>query len=191
MYKMMTLIDTVRIDPLLFNENIEKNIIKELRKKLEGKIDKKIGCIVSIYSIESISDGYILYGDGGVYYDVTFKAIVFTIELQEIIEGIVLEIVSFGLFISIGPVDGLVHISQINDEFMAYDQKNCRLTTKNGKKSISEGDKVRARVVAVSINEHDKRESKIGLTMRQVALGNIQWLIEQQNKNNPEDLING
>lgn len=192
MYKMMTLINTVRIDPILFNENIKKNIIKELRNKLEGKIDKKIGCIVAIYDIESISDGYILYGDGGIYYDVTFKAIVFTIELQEIVEGTVLEIVNFGLFISIGPIDGLVHISQINDEFMSYDSKNCRLSTKNGKKSISEGDKVRARVVAISINEHDQRESKIGLTMRQTALGNMKWIIEQYNKNNDDgDIING
>lgn len=183
MYKLMTLIDTVRIDPILFNENIKDNIKKALQKKLEGKVDKKIGCIVAISSIEEIGIGYILYGDGGVYYDVTFKAIVFNPVLQEIIEGQILEIVNFGLFVGIGPLDGLIHISQVTDEFMSYDPKNCRLTSKNGKKSIAEGSNIRARIVAISINERDHRESKIGLTMRQTALGNIEWIKENRKKN--------
>ncbi len=33
-----------------------------------------------------------------------------------------------------------------------------------------------ARVVAVSINERNPRESKIGLTMRQNALGKLEWI---------------
>lgn len=184
MYKMMTLVDTVRIDPLLLNENITLNIQKVLREKLEGKIDKKIGCIVAISHIEHIEDGNILYGDGGVYYDVTFKSIVFNPELQEIIEGEVLETVNFGVFIGIGPLDGLIHISQITDEFMSYDSKNCRLISKNEKKSICEGDSVRARIVAVSLNEREQRESKIGLTMRQTALGNLSWIEQNRKKTN-------
>ncbi|MDK2913026.1 MAG: DNA-directed polymerase subunit, partial [Methanolobus sp.] len=43
-----------------------------------------------------------------------------------------------------------------------------------------EGDRVRARIVAVSINEREPRESKIGLTMRQHSLGKIEWLEEDK-----------
>jgi DNA-directed RNA polymerase subunit E' len=37
---------------------------------------------------------------------------------------------------------------------------------------------VRARIVAISLNELSARESKIGLTMRQPALGAHDWLKE-------------
>ena len=40
---------------------------------------------------------------------------------------------------------------------------------------------MRARIVALSINERNPRESKIGLTMRQPGLGKIEWLEEDHN----------
>jgi DNA-directed RNA polymerase (rpoE), archaeal and eukaryotic form len=182
MYKLMTLVDTVRIDPTLLGEDVTDNVKKALKTKLEGKVDKKIGCLVAVCGVENIGEGHILYGDGAVYYDVTFKAIMFMPENQEVIEGEVLETVSFGVFIGIGPMDGLLHVSQITDEFMSYDSKNGRLVSKTGKKALGEGDHVRARIVAVSINERDPRESKIGMTMRQTALGRLQWIEEARDK---------
>lgn len=178
----MTLVDTVRIDPTLLGEDVLVNVKKALKTKLEGKVDKKIGCLVAVCDVENIGEGHILYGDGAVYYDVTFKAIMFMPENQEVIEGEVLETVSFGVFVGIGPMDGLLHVSQITDEFMSYDSKNGRLISKSGKKALGEGDHVRARIVAVSINERDPRESKIGMTMRQAALGRIQWIEEAREK---------
>jgi len=77
-------------------------------------------------------------------------------------------------------MDGLLHVSQITDDFMSYDGKNGRLMSKTGNRSLGEGDKVRARIVALSINERDPRESKIGLTMRQNALGKLEWLEEER-----------
>ncbi|MDR2854928.1 MAG: DNA-directed RNA polymerase, partial [Methanomicrobiales archaeon] len=38
------------------------------------------------------------------------------------------------------------------------------------------GDVVRARVVTLSLNEREPRDSKIGLTMRQAGLGARTWL---------------
>jgi DNA-directed RNA polymerase subunit E' len=75
-----------------------------------------------------------------------------------------------------GPFDGLLHVSQITNEYISYDEKNARLVSKESNKSLSEGDKVRARVIAVSLNEKEPRESKIGLTMRQTGLGRLEWL---------------
>ena len=49
-------------------------------------------------------------------------------------------------------------------------------SSKESHKSLGEGDKVRARVIAVSLNEKEPRESKIGLTMRQTGLGRLEWL---------------
>jgi DNA-directed RNA polymerase subunit E' len=182
MYRKVRLVDIIRIPPQRLEEDLEKVIAETLREKLEGRIDKTLGSIVAVTEVADIGEGHILVGDGAVYYEVAFDAISYKPELQEIIEGTVVEIVNFGAFVAVGPVDCLVHVSQIADEFMTYDEKNARLVSRDSNRSLNEGDKVRARVVAVSLNEHDPRESKIGLTMRQVALGKLEWIEEDQKK---------
>jgi len=188
MYKLMKLVDTVRIPPTLLGEEVMPTIKNALREKLEGQVDKKLGSLVTVYNIDEVGEGHILVGDGAVYYDVTFEAVMFIPELQEIIEGEVVEAVGFGVFIGMGPMDGLLHVSQITDDFISYDAKNARLVTKTGGKASAEGDHVRARIVAVSINEREPKESKIGLTMRQTALGKLQWLEEARRKKQPSEV---
>ncbi len=178
MYKKMRLADTVRIAPELLGEPVEEAVKVALRDKLEGLVDKSLGAIVAIMDVIEVGEGHILAGDAGVYYDTVFEAVTFMPELQEIIEGSVLEVVEFGIFVGIGPLDGLVHVSQLTDEYVSYDEKNSRLITRESGRSVTVGDRVRARIVAVSLNEREPRDSKIGLTMRQHALGKIEWLEE-------------
>jgi DNA-directed RNA polymerase subunit E' len=185
MYKKMRLADTVRIAPELLGAPVEAAVKIALQDKLEGLVDKTIGAIVAIMEVIEVGDGHILAGNAGVYYDAVFDAVTFMPEIQEIIEGTVLEVVEFGIFVGIGPLDGLVHVSQLTDEFVSYDEKNSRLITKESGRAITVGDRVRARIVAVSLNEREPRDSKIGLTMRQHALGKLDWLEEaRQEKQN-------
>lgn len=178
MYKKMKLADTVRIAPELLGDDVNDAVRIALINKLEGQIDKTIGAVVAIINVVEVGDGHILAGDGAVYYDTIFDAVVFKPELQEIIEGSVVEIVEFGAFIGIGPMDALIHVSQITDEYISFDSKNARLVTKESNRSMAEGDHVRARIVAVSINEQEPRDSKIGMTMRQPFLGRTEWIEE-------------
>ena len=186
MYKKVTLVDTVRLPPDRFGEDTVTVVKDLLREKLEGRIDKTLGSIIAVTNVLDIGEGRILAGDGAVYYDITFEAITFKPELQEIVEGKVVEVVEFGAFIGLGPLDGLLHVSQIADDYISYDEKNSRLVGKETNRAITEGDKVRARIVAVSLSEREPRESKIGLTMRQAALGKIEWLIEARDREKKE-----
>jgi len=97
-------------------------------------------------------------------------------ELQEVIDAVVCEIVEFGAFCHIGPLDALIHMSQIMNDYVEVDAENELITGKEKKLTLKTGDMVRARVVAVSLNELSPRESKIGLTMRQPALGSHEWI---------------
>jgi DNA-directed RNA polymerase subunit E' len=47
---------------------------------------------------------------------------------------------------------------------------------------------VRVRVVTLSLNEREPRDSKIGLTMRQAGLGTSLWLEDEMNKEKEKDL---
>jgi len=182
MYLRIRAVDVVRIPPERLADDLEATIKEMLCEKLEGRVDKKIGIFVAILDVIEIGEGRILVGDPGVYYETVFDALVFRPVLQEIVEGEVVEIVEFGAFVNIGPLDALVHISQITDEYINYDEKNMMLVTKETGRVLREGDRVRARIVAVSLNERNPAESKIGLTMRQPALGKLEWIEEERKR---------
>ena len=179
MYYKMTLEDKVRVPPHRLGEDLEMVILNVLQEQLEGSIAKEIGIFIAVTKILNIGQGELIPGDGAVYYDVTFEAVVLRLALQEVIEGEVVETTSFGAFISLGPIDAMLHVSQISDEYINYDEKNGRLICQESKRHITVGDGVRARVVALSLNEREPRESKIGLTMRQPGLGTTIWLEEE------------
>ena len=99
-----------------------------------------------------------------------------------IVEGEVVDITEFGAFIRCGALDGLVHVSQVMDDFVSYDEKNSQLVGKQTRRVLKEGDKVRARIISVSFTE----QSKLGLTMRQPFLGNVKWLTEETKEHKVE-----
>ncbi len=182
MYARIKLRDTVRVPPSKLGEDIEKVIHSLLWEQFEGRLDREYGIIIGIESIEEIGEGKIIEGDGGVYFDVVFNAICFRPLLQEVVEGEVIEIVEFGAFVSIGPFDALLHMSQVTDDYMVFDEKNKRLVGRETKKALQEGDKVRARIVSLSLKEREPEKSKIGLTMRQPWLGALKWIEEEIEK---------
>jgi DNA-directed RNA polymerase subunit E' len=182
MYVKIRALDVVRAPPERMGDELQVVVKEMLQEKLEGRLDKKIGMFIAILDVVDIKEGRIMIGDAGVYYETVFDALIFRPKMQEIVEGEVVEIVEFGAFVEIGPLDGLLHISQITDEYISYDEKNAKLVTKETGRTLGEGDKLRARLVAISLNERDPSDSKIGLTMRQPGLGKLEWIAEDMEK---------
>ena len=182
MYIKIQAVDVVRVPPERLGDDLQVVVKEMLQEKLEGRLDKKIGMFIAILNVVDIKEGRIMIGDAGVYYDTVFDALVFRPRMQEIVEGEVVEIVEFGAFVEIGPLDGLLHISQITDEYISYDEKGAKLVTKDTGRTLGEGDKLRARLVAISLNERDPSDSKIGLTMRQPGLGKLEWIETEREK---------
>lgn len=185
MYLVSKIEDTVRIPPSRFEDPLENVAVESLNESYVGTIDKKLGLMVTVNEIEELGTGKVIMGDGAAYHDVLFTALFFKPELHEIVEGEVIEITEFGAFIRIGPMDGLVHVSQVTDDYINYDGKRGALIGKESKKSLEEGDKVRARIVALSLKGKSSKETKIGLTMRQPGLGRMEWIDEEKNKKKP------
>jgi DNA-directed RNA polymerase subunit E' len=178
MYAMMKVEDTIRILPERFGENLDEVVREIVQKSFEGTMRKDHGIIIAANNIKAVDDGIIIHGDGAMYQKVAFDALMFKPKLQEIVDGIICEIVEFGAFCHIGPIDALIHMSQIMNDYVEVDAENEIITGKEKKMTLKAGDLIRARIVAVSINELSARESKIGLTMRQPNLGAHEWLKE-------------
>ena len=179
MYKILTVEDTVRVPPKRFNENLTNAIMNEFENMVVGRIEKDTGIILGVVNVKNIGEGKIILGDGAVYYDSVLEILVYQPKLNEVVEGTVIEITEFGAFINFGPMDGLVHVSQITDDFMNCDPKSGILTGKETKKILRKDDKVRARIVSISLKSKFA-DSKIGLTMRQPYLGKLEWLEEEK-----------
>ena len=182
MYKLEVLKDVIRIPPDKFSEDLKKVAKDILCEKYEGILDKELGMFIAITNVMEVGMGKLIPGDGAAFHEVTFEALIFKPEMQEVLEGEVIEIVEFGAFVRFGPLDGLIHVSQITDDFITYDKNRGALIGKETKRVLQTGDKVRARIVALSLDEEKIRESKIGLTMRQPGLGALKWLEEERQK---------
>jgi DNA-directed RNA polymerase subunit E' len=180
MYKAYEIKDTVRVPPKNFGLPLKESVLKALREKYENKVDHDMGVILSINDVKEVGPGRIIPGDGASYHNVEFEMLSFNPKVQEVVTGKVSEIAQFGAFIRIGPIDGLVHVSQVTDDFISYNEKTGTLVGKESGKILKEGDEVKARIVTLSIKPVTT-DSKIGLTMRQPFLGKIEW-IEKEKK---------
>ncbi|MFQ6064285.1 MAG: DNA-directed RNA polymerase [Candidatus Bathyarchaeia archaeon] len=175
MFKLVTLEDTIRIPPENFGEPIEKVGYEQLKMKYEGIIDGELGYIVAVTDINVKPIGKIMPGDGATYHKAEFSLLTFYPKIQEIMEGEVVEIADFGAFVRVGPIDALLHVSQLMDDYISYDEKQGILTGKETKRKLVTGDQVRVRVTAVSLGRGGG-SGKIGVTARQPFLGKISWI---------------
>lgn len=182
-YQIVEMEDTVRIPPNELGEDQDAVARELVHRSFEGRLNKKYGFTLLASNIHRIGEGRVIHGDGAVYQRVKFHALTFKPEVGEVVEGTVCEVVEFGAFVRFGPLDGLLHMSQIMNDYLNVDLGNERLTGKETGRWLGLGDKVRARLVTVSLNELSPRESKIGLTMRQPGLGKLEWLVEDRDPN--------
>jgi DNA-directed RNA polymerase subunit E' len=182
MYRLVQMSDTVRIPPERMTDELEVTISRLVQASFEGRLNKSYGITVLTTNVQPAGHGQVIHGDGAIYQKVAFDALVFKPDNQEVVDGIVAEVVEFGAFVHIGPLDALVHMSQVMNDFMTADVHNERLVGKETGRTLEVGENVRARIVTASLNELSPRESKIGLTMRQPGLGKFEWIEEDRRK---------
>ncbi len=182
MYKIIDVKDTVRVDPEKFNMGLEKSVYESLREKYEGLLNPDIGFILSVEDVVNVGEGKVLPEDGAAYYPAEFEMLVFEPQEHEVVIGEVVDVTEFGGFVRIGPIDALIHISQVMDDYVNYDEKNDSLDGKESGKRLKNGDLVRARIISVSYS----KDNKVGLTMKQPRLGALKWL-EDEDKEDEEE----
>jgi DNA-directed RNA polymerase subunit E' len=180
LFKLVTLQDTIRIPPETFGNPLDTVGYQQVKTKYEGIADQELGYVVALTDVKVSPIGKIIPGDGATYHKVTFSLLAFYPKIQEVVEGEVVEIADFGAFVRIGPLDALLHVSQLMDDFISYDEKQGVLSGKETKRKLMSGDQVRVRVTAVSLGRAGS-SGKIGVTARQPFLGKLEW-IEQDTK---------
>jgi DNA-directed RNA polymerase subunit E' len=177
MFYRSKLVDHIRLPPDLFSVDLKEALVKRIKHKYDGYISRDIGVVIDVLSVGQIGDGVIIPGDGAPYYKVDFELLTFKPELQEVVLGRIKDIADFGAFINLGPIEGMVHVSQTMNDYVSF-SKDKVLQGKESKRNLKVGDLCRARVIAASYKEVSN--PKLGLTMRQPGLGKLEWIEEDK-----------
>jgi len=175
MFEVVKVKDTVRIPPEKFGKKMKKALVNLAQEEYEGLLDEDLGVIIAVIDAKKNGEGKVVPGDGAAYYEAEIEMLVFKPKMHEVVEGKVTEITEFGAFVNIGPLEGLIHVSQIMDEYLNYDSKNGQFVGKESKKKLKLEDRLLARIVSISL-KGSLSESKLGLTMRQPFLGKSEWI---------------
>ncbi len=174
MYRIYRLRDVIRIPPQDFNKPLKEAAWAALRRVYEGRVTRDLGVIITILDVDVSPEGKIVPGDGATYHEAEFTVLAFNPFLKEVVEGSVVTVASYGLFVDLGASDGFIHKSQISDEDIEYDPTRQALILKDTHRLIEKGDVVRARVYNVALAPG--KGLRVSLTMRQSYLGKIEWI---------------
>jgi DNA-directed RNA polymerase subunit E' len=175
LFKLVTLEDTIRIPPETFGNPLEAVGHQQVKAKYEGIVGEELGYVIAVIDVKVSPIGKIIPGDGATFHKVNFSLLTFYPKIQEVVEGEVVEIAEFGAFVRIGPIDALLHVSQLMDDFISHDQKQGVLMGKETRRKLASGDQVRVRITAVSLGKAGS-SGKIGVTARQPFLGKLEWI---------------
>ncbi len=75
--------------------------------------------------------------------------------IGEEFEGLISGVTAFGIFVELeNTVEGLVHVSYMNDDYYRYDEDTYSLYGERTGKVYRIGDRVKVRVIGVNIDEH-------------------------------------
>ncbi|ARM75807.1 DNA-directed RNA polymerase [Acidianus manzaensis] len=173
MFKIIKAKGVVRIPPEDFGNDLDSIALQILKSEYQERLFKDLGLVLGVLNAKVSEEGMITFGDGATYHEVEFELLSYVPTVQELVEGPIVQVDNYGVYVSLGPMDGLVHISQISDDNFKFDSVRGILVGEKSKKVLQKGDIVRARIVTISSVSSSNRLPRVGLTMRQPTLGKL------------------
>ena len=131
-------------------------IIKEyIHGELDAKRIKKLTAEVE-YAAKQSSETERIAQDAEREVDDLKKAEYMSSRIGEEYDGIISSVTNFGMFVELpNTIEGLVHISTINDDYYVFDEKHLSLIGERTKKVFKLGDEVKVRVSKVDMSAYE------------------------------------
>ena len=131
-------------------------IIKEfINGKIDPKRSERLSGIVD-YASKQSSDMERRAQDAEREVDDLKKAEYMSERIGEQYHGIISSVTNFGFFVELpNTIEGLVHITELDDDYYVYDERHLSLIGELTKKIYRLGDEVKIKVDRVNIDTHD------------------------------------
>src|SRR3989344_7887568 len=123
MYVSYVVRDTIRVPPADIGGDLPATLLRQAKQVYEGVLDEDVGVVICVTAVGDMGDGRIIPGDGAAYYEADISLLVYKPKIQELVEGEISDVTEFGAFVKTGPLEGLIHVSQIMDDYINYDVK--------------------------------------------------------------------
>jgi len=182
LFRLVSSRTTIAIPPNVLKPKLDLNrtLLELSREEYEDRYIEGVGYIIAILSAKAPRYAVVYPRSGILYSEVELEMLVWYPVVKEVIYAEVADVREFGVFLQIGPIEGLVHISQVLDDFVSFDKKGSRIVAKKTKRVLTKYDDVRARIISVSTGQSDS--FKLAFTMRQPFLGKLDWIKEDLEK---------
>ncbi len=176
MFYVAEMSDIGYVRPLDLKGDIKEILRRQFSGKYVGKFISGLGLVLDVLEVTDVGLGKSFIGSPHIYLRASFRVLTYLPIRDEIVEGEVENIVDYGMFVSIGPINGFVHISQLGNDVFIH--KGGILQGKKKRVKFSIGDVVRARITAVSKPNlaaalRGEPIVRVSLTMRQPGLGKV------------------
>ena len=176
LFYITTVVGSIKIPQNLSEEFWNDELISVLKKEYESRINADLGIVIMIIDDTVKSTATTISDNGELFQTVQFDALTFYPKLLEIVRGEIVEITDFGAFVRIGPIDALLHLSQILDDYLKTDVREGIIYATQTGKSLKLGARIRSRITTISsLDSNGSIANKIGLTCRQPFLGADEW----------------
>ena len=141
-------------------------------------VSPTLGYIIIILDATVNPMGKIIAGNGGTFHRVTFDALTFFPQLQEVVHGEIVDITDFGAFVRIGPADALLHLSQVMDDYLKSDVASGVILANQSGRTLKVGSTIRTRITAVSLG----KAATLGKCGVNVQLPSAHWAERQKDQ---------
>ncbi len=171
--------DIVNIKPSMFKMDLQEAAWRQLLEKYVGVPVDKLGYVIMVSKPKVDPLGKVVSEDGSSNHKAEFYVYSFLPRRGEIVEGVVVEIQDFGIFVRIGNVDAFVHKSWImGDDRVVINKFEKVVIGEKTRKTLRVGDVVRGRVADVAIPRKNML-MKIALNLKDRYLGKLEWIYEE------------
>ena len=164
MYKLVTLEDTVRVEPKYLHLPLHESVHSGLNAKYANRVIEALrGLGVLVFDILSLREPYIHPGEGAVFVAARFRLILFAPFLGQVLEGAVRKMTSDGVYVSIGFFEDICLPAaslQPGSYFSARDQAWVWKYDDDTELPMEVDEKIRFRVLEVAVRDVHPKEFK-------------------------------
>ncbi|XP_033118101.1 DNA-directed RNA polymerase III subunit RPC8-like [Anneissia japonica] len=108
MFVLAEMVDTVRIQPWMFNTKLDTAVSEVLNKKLANKVVHDVGLCIALHDVTKLEESFIFPGDGASHTKVHFRYVVFHPFMDEILIGKIRSCSNEGVHVSLGFFDDIL-----------------------------------------------------------------------------------
>ncbi|KXS13666.1 putative DNA-directed RNA polymerase II chain Rpb7 [Gonapodya prolifera JEL478] len=108
MFFVKSLSHTILLPPKAFGKSLREQLIQRLRDDKEGTCDGRFGYIVHILEINDPPKGLVQAGTGFAEYRLDYRALVFKPFRNEVMDGVITNVMKTGFFAECGPLQVFV-----------------------------------------------------------------------------------